>query len=259
MLSGLGVLLGLSGCLEIDEVITLKKDGSGTITSEVVMGAQMVAMMEMGAAQGGGGPNPLAGMLDEAQYKTKAAGYGEGVEFVKVEKVERNGGKGAKVHYKFADINKVSFAPGGAMDEMGKDMAPPGAAPPAADKQPLQFAYAGGKLTITFPDPPEGDAPDVPEGADNPQMAQMAAMFKDMKMGAKLVVEPGIASTNATYVEGNTITMMDVNFGKILENPDGMKVLGKLNMKDRNKMEAALKGVKGVEIETQKTVNVKLK
>ena len=259
MLSGLGVLLGLSGCLEVDQILTLEKDGSGTIVEETVIGAQMVAMMEMGAAQGGGGPNPMAKMYDEEQYKKKAGSYGEGVEFVKLEKVERNGGKGVKAHYKFADINTVVFEPGSGMDQMG-DMAPPGAAPKEKpESEPLKFKYADGKLTITFPDPPEGEEAEVPEGAGNPEMAQMAAMFKDMRMGAKLVVAPGIAKTNASNVEGNTIILMDVDFGKILENPDGMKVLQKLDMKDRKKMEAALKDVKGVKMETKKTVEVTVK
>ena len=42
-------------------------------------------------------------------------------------------------------------------------------------------------------------------------------------------------------------------------NPDGMKVLEKLDMKDRQKMEAALKDVKGVKFETKKTVEVTVK
>lgn len=260
IVSGLGVLLGLSGCLEVEEVLTLKKDGSGTISEEVVMGAQMVAMMEMGAAQGGGA-NPMAKMYDEEKYKKKAASYGEGVEYVKLEKVERNGGKGVKAHYKFADINTVVFEPGAAMDSM-ENMGPPGAAPKkeAKESQPLKFVYAEGKLTITFPDPPEDvEKPDIPEQGDNPEMAQMMAMFKDMRIGAKLVIEPGIASTNATHVDGNTITLMKVDFGKILENPDGMKTLQKLDMKNRKKMKAALKDVKGVKIETRKKVKVKVK
>ncbi len=44
-----------------------------------------------------------------------------------------NGGKGVKVHYKFADINTVVFEPGSGMDQMG-DMAPPGAAPKRSRK-----------------------------------------------------------------------------------------------------------------------------
>ena len=255
IVSGLGVLLGLSGCLEVDQILTLNKDGSGTIVEETVLGAQMVAMMEMGAAQGAGGPDPMAKLYDEEQYKNKADAYGEGVEFVKLEKVQRNGGKGVKAHYKFADINTVVFEPGSGMDQMG-DMAP---GETKVDSQPLKFKYADGKLTITFPDPPEDEDAELPGDVANPEMAQMAAMFKDMRIGAKLVVAPGIAETNASNVEGDTITLMDVNFGKILENPDGMKVLQKLDMKDRKKMEAALKDVKGVKIETKKTVEVKLK
>ena len=41
-LTGLLSLCGLSGCLEVEQVINLKKDGSGTIVEEVVMGRRLL-------------------------------------------------------------------------------------------------------------------------------------------------------------------------------------------------------------------------
>lgn len=262
LLAGVAALLAFSGCIESHQTLRLKKDGSGTIEEETLMGAQMVAMMEMAALQGGaaGGPNPFAEMYDEEQYKKKASGYGEGVEYVKLEKVERDGGKGVKVTYKFKDINKVSFEPGSGLDNVG-----PGAGALGEVEVPdatLKFSYAGGKLTITFPDPPEGVEKPAEEGEPNPadeQAQQMMQMFKDMKISAKLVVEPGIASTNASHRDGDSITLMAVNFSEVMENPEGLKALQKLGMEDRKKMEEALKDVKGVKFETKKTVVVTLK
>ena len=46
LLAGVLALFGMSGCLEIDQVINLKKDGSGTITQELVMGPPGVKMPE---------------------------------------------------------------------------------------------------------------------------------------------------------------------------------------------------------------------
>lgn len=262
LVAGLAALMSLSSCIETHQTLNLKKDGSGTLVEETMMGAQMVAMMQLGAGQPGA-PDPIAEMEDEQQYKDKAAGYGEGVEFEKLEKVEKNGGKGVKVTYKFKDVNKVRFEPGSGLDNMGPG-AGDGVKEVKKEVQPLTFVYADGKLTITFPDPPKDakaeEIPDVPAGEDlDPQAAQMMQMFKDMKICAKVVVEPGIKTTNATYREGDTITLMEVNFGEILQNPDGAKVLQKLDMADRKAMEEALKDVKGVKMETKKTVDVTVK
>ncbi len=266
LLGGLVAIFGLNSCLQNESVMTLKKDGSGTIVEETVMGAQVVAMMEgMGAAAGegaaeGAAPDPLAELYDEAKYKAAAAGYGEGVEFVSVEKVARDGGKGVKVTYKFADINKVKFNPGGSLQEMGggEGEAAEGDKP---KEEPIGFVYAGGKLTIKFPDPEKPAAEEDTEmpAEDDPQAAMAMAMMKDMRISARLVVEPGIAKTNATYVKDNAITLVDIRFGELLANEGGMKVMKKLETNDRAALAAAVKGLKGIELETQKEVSVELK
>jgi hypothetical protein len=198
-------------------------------------------------------------MYDEAQYKAKAAQYGEGVEYVKLEKVERNGGKGVKAHYKFKDINKLTFEPGGGMDEMGSAL--PGAAEAKAKKTPWKFAYKDGKLTVIMPDVPEDiEKPALPEGApDLGNNPEMAAMMQGMRMSAVLVVDSGILKTNATHVEGNKITLMDIKMDEVFKNPDAMKAMQGVDMKDRKAMQEALKNVKGVKIETQKTIEVLVK
>ena len=263
MLVGVASLVGLSSCIESTQTLHLQKDGSGTIEEETIMTAQMLAMMGGfgGGAGGPGGaaPDPVAKMMGEGQYKEKAASYGEGVEFVKVEKVARNGGKGVKVTYKFKDINTVSFEPGKIDMPMG-----PGGGGGDEESDPLKFAYADGQLKITFPDvpadaKPEGeDAPEVPD-ANDPAAAQMMQMFNGMKISVKIVVEPGIVKTNASHQDGNTITLMEVDFGELMKNPEGLKVLQGLDMEDRKAMKKKLKDVKGVKIETKKTVKVTVK
>ena len=119
-LTGLLSLCCLSSCLEVEQVINLKKDGSGTIVEEIVMGAQIVAMMEALPA-GAGAENPFADLYNIENYKAKAAGFGKGVTYSGMEKVERNGGKGVKVTYKFEDINNVVLTPGSAMNDLNKE------------------------------------------------------------------------------------------------------------------------------------------
>lgn len=264
MMAGLGLLLGLSGCLEVNQTVTVKKDGSGTLTDETVMGAQMLQMMAglggIGGGAPGGGADPMAALYDEAQYKAKAAKYGEGVEYVKLEKIERNGGKGVKAHYKFADVNTLKLEPGSGMDEMAGSM--PGAQAPKVDAAPWKVAFADGKLTITLPDAPEGlEKPEIPAGGGDAGgiPPEAAMMFQGMRMSATLVIDGGIAKTNATHVDGNKITLMDVKMDEVLANPEAAKALQGVDMKNRKAMEEALKNVKGVKMETQKTIEVEMK
>lgn len=262
LLAGLVALFGMSSCIEVDQTINLKKDGSGTITEEVVMGAQMLAMMEggLGGLGGEAGADPLADLYDEAKYKEKAAAYGEGVTFTKLEKIQRNGGKGVKVTYTFKDINKVQFSPGSAMDDIGPGNEGGG------EEDPVTFQYAGGVLTVNFPDIDAGDAgaadlggEDLADPAAEAMMAQMAQMFKDMKISAKLNVVGGIAETDATHVDGNTVTLLEMVFAEIIKNPEGMKALQKMEGADRGQMQELLKDVKGVKVETKEKIKVKLK
>jgi hypothetical protein len=80
-----------------------------------------------------------------------------------------------------------------------------------------------------------------------------------MKMSLKVEIVDGIAETNATNVEGNTITLMDMAFGKLLANPEHMKKLNALKDSSPAEAAAAFKGVEGFKIETKDTVTVKVK
>ncbi len=256
LLASIAALFGMSGCLEVEQTLSLKKDGSGTITEEIVMGAQLVAMLE-GGLGGAGGENPFEDMHDVEKYKKQAATYGEGVKYSKMEKIARNGGKGVKVTYTFEDINKVKYSPGSAMDDLNKQ------GEKGEKETPITFAYAGGVLTVTMPDPPkEEDGGAVAAApADAAAEAMIMQMFKDMKIGARLIIEPGIANSDATHQDkdGKAITLMEINFNEILKNPDGIKALKEIDKGSRAQMEKALKGVKGVKFETKEKVVVKLK
>lgn len=261
---GLAAAFVLSSCVEYATEITVNKDGSGTIVEETVFGAQIVEMLEMAAAQGGGaGQNPLADLKDEEKAKKKAASYGEGVTLAKVEEVKKNGGKGVRVTYKFTDINKISFNPSGGLAEMSEMGGPGAAAVEKAKDESAKFKFADGKLTIILP---EGEgAEDLAEGGDadfdpnDPQTAMMIEMMKGMKMSAKITASPGIAETNATHRDGDSITLFAMEFDKILKNPEGLKALQKIDMKDRAKAADALAKVEGATAETKKEVTLTIK
>jgi hypothetical protein len=255
----LASLLLLPGCLQSETTIRLNKDGTGTITEETTLGEKMLAMLEQMSAQAGANaPDPTKEMFSDDKAKARAARLGEGVTFEKSEIINADGKKGGRITYRFADINKLKISPG---DGIG-DMAPGNQAPPeGVEATPLGFIFADGKLTITTPEPKAPDkAPELPEQAAAPEMmAAMKEIFADMKVSVRLVCEPGIAETNATYHEGDTITLTEMNMGELMQDDGAFEKFIKLARENPNKVAEALKGVKGMKVETQREVTVKLK
>ena len=255
-----GVLaLITSACLQIESTISLKKDGSGTITEKMILGQQMAAMMQMAEAQGGaGGPagGPMAQMMDKAKAEARAKGMGEGVELVSMEKINDNGKVGVKTTFKFADINKLKYTTSSAMSGME------GMKAPENDDAAPVFKYADGKLTITQkrPEVKNEDIDAAKKAADNQigeqELAMMQGMMKDMRMTMKIKIESGIKKTNASHVDGDTLTMADIQFAKLLSDPEKLKVL---QTGDFEKTKMALKGIDGIKFETQEVVEVELK
>jgi hypothetical protein len=247
-----------TSCFEQTAVIRLNKDGSGTITETTLLSAEASGMLE---AMAGGGKDPLAKMADKDSAAAYAKKIGEGVELEKTGKITRGERTGVEVVYRFKDINTVKFTMGGSMAETAKSMAPAGMAEKQPEQQPASFKYADGVLTLVNPSnkPAEGEAaPQMPEVTDQ-QLAMAKGMFKDMKMGFTMEFPGGIEETNASHVEGNIVTMADIDFGKFVEDPAHLKKLMAANEQGPAAAAAAVKDIPGVKVETKEEFTVKLK
>lgn len=271
-LAALAVAVVLPSCFESHSTVKLNKDGSGTIENKIIMSAQMAGMMNAAAAQEGADvKNPLT---DEAQYKDNVKKMGEGVEFTGLKPLKFDDGRqGVVVSYKFADIRKVKMEPG--------EAGPPGGE--EADKEkdakatPIVFDFTPGdkaKLTIKMPPPAKVEAkpeekkddkkaddgePNVAEGAgdqDAAAMAMMAPMMQGMRVSMVIETSGNISETNATFHEGNKITLMDIDFGKLMAKPEFAKKLKSPDdMKDFAKFSAIAKEA-GANIEAKPEVTV---
>lgn len=263
--------LGLSSCLEIHETLHLKKDGSGTIVEETMLGAETSAMIQqLSALQGGQGPE----LFGEDAAKQRAEKFGKGVSVAKVEKIDKDGRTGSRVTFHFTDINTVTLNMSDGADALSSlsPQAAGAAKEKAAEAKPITFVYQDSLLTIQIPQPKKekiADAKDAAAEADTPapeagpQAAQMQAMamqmMKDMKVTAKMVFEPGISETNATYHDGNTITLMEMDMGKLMADPEMMKKMQNLDMKNPAVFEEKLKAIEGIKNETKEKITVKVK
>src|SRR5215471_8149519 len=85
--------LFLSGCIDMESVVTVKKDGSGTVEESTLVSAQLSAMMAMAASglgqqPGGAGGAPASVpnvLMTDEQAKAKAAQMGPGVTVQSIE------------------------------------------------------------------------------------------------------------------------------------------------------------------------------
>jgi hypothetical protein len=253
--------LGLSACMEMKSVVTVNKDGTATIEETALLGAQLAAMLGGLGAQPSpeGQANPAAGLKDmvpdKAKAEERAKELGEGVTVKSHEEIKTPDGKsGVKVTYAAKDISKVKYVPFNAKD---KD---------SGASKPMTFAMAGDTLTVT--NPPDDDKPKAP--ADKPQipkeqlqaqMAMMKPMFAGMRMTMQVKGGAGIASSDATHTEGDTVTFIDMQMDKLMEKPEVFIEFMEKAEQNVTQAQAAemFKGVDGVKIEGKKAVNIKLK
>lgn len=253
---GLLAALALPSCLQNETTVTLNKDGSGTVVEETFLGAKMLEMMTQFAQPGQ--PDPVTEMFSEEKAKAKTAKMGEGVEFVKTEMINKDGKKGARVHYKFADINKLKVNPSGAVDDMNQQA--PGEEDKNEKKETVGFSYAGGELKVKTPPTDFEDMQMGDEGAENPEMeAMMKEMMADMRLTLRLKIADGIKSTNATHAEGDTITLFDVQVGKMFAQKDELKKIGETGKTDMDAAKAAFAKLDGIKVETKEDVTITLK
>ncbi len=247
--------LALAACFEMDQDVSLSKDGSGTIEMKTVFGAQIAPMLEMGAAEGGG--NPLEDLKDAAKMAEQAANMGEGVEFVEARDLEFNDGrKGVAATFRFADINNLRINLNESPGDEEEDTAPAN----------LTFQFTPGdtsKLVIQMPPMEAGDAPaqaaEAAEGMDEAAMAMMAPMMQGMRVGMSITVDGEIVNTNASHTEGNKIILMDMDMGKLVANADAMKKLGSPDALQDFSQFATVAKEAGLKVETEQNIEVEFK
>jgi hypothetical protein len=262
LLLAISTSLLLTGCIELDSVLTLNKDGSGTIEETTLLSAQASAMMAMMATAGpgqpgGGAPAPPPDlMVSREKAEATAKDMGPGVTLKTFEALKTPDGKqGQKIVYAFPDISKINYHSGNSA---------------------ATFTFSNGTLTIknlssaansaTAPTLP--GAPATPgRGANTPppsdqEIQMVKGMFAGMRMALKVTAPSGIASTDATYVDGNTVTLLDLQMDKLFDNPDALAKISTLspnpNMSPADAAEV-LKGIPGVRAELRDVVTIKLK
>ncbi|HXW05510.1 MAG TPA: hypothetical protein VD833_09780 [Vicinamibacterales bacterium] len=216
-------LLFSSACLRSTTTISVKADGSGTVLQETGVSPQTLAMLKGMGGQGG----PPADLIGEEQAKKAAAMMG--VQFVSGEPFKTAELEGYRARYAFADIRNVKM-------RMNQAEAAGMPGTKTSDEPPFSFGFdqkgASSLLTITVPEQktgPVGALPQPPPGSDpqeNEQALQMMkAMMRGLYVDVSLAVDGKILKTNAPHVSGSTVTLLQVDFDKLLADPNAFKKL----------------------------------
>jgi len=249
--------LVLMGCLETVTLVHVGKDGSGTIEQSVIISNSFKELM-----LGFGSSEEDFELLDQEELEAKAASFGPGVRFVSAEALETESGAGYKAVYAFDDITTIRVN-----QNPGENLPSPDSGQPAEEEPEgefLSFTFQPGstaRLTIRRPElEMEEDTSDQAEAGEveggEEMMDMLKNLYRDMRIEIALDVEGDIVETNATYAEGNKITYLALDFGKLLENEETFTVLMESNPNSLEELKELIRDYPGIQMELQEEVKI---
>jgi len=265
---GVFLLLFLSGCFQIERVINVNKDGSGTIEETMLMSQDFINQMKQMATSFGGGE--IEENKDESAYhnvddlKKDALKMGEGVKYVSSKPMEKDGKLGYHVIYSFNDITKIKIDENPADNMMSSSGM-------GEDKEDMYFKFKKGKtaeLTIIFPEEEVEDEYDEMEYEDEPEdnaavsdqdLQMMKAMYAGMKISVKVKVDGKIVDTNATHKDKNVVTLSEIDFDVIMENEKAFQALAGSKESTDEEMKKSMQKFPGFKADINEEVIIKFK
>jgi hypothetical protein len=276
------VPLLFTGCIEVTTIINLNRDGSGTIDETVLMGKDVVEMISQftsSFAEDTSGNVEKFSLFNETEAKEKAVDFGNGVKYLSGKELSLNGKQGYMVTYSFRNIKDVMIDqnPESKISINGESEEG------ETEREEIYFDFTKGnpaELVIHLPldTPEEGsqetdtvDAviPDTVEFAhqdttmadstDSASVEQVFKMLEGLKISVILNVNGKIVETNATNVNGSSVTLMNLSFAEILKNEKEMNRLKAINPSNIEELKDILKNIPGIQIEFNNPVKLKFR
>jgi hypothetical protein len=250
----LALMLTCSGCIHISTLITLKPDGSGTMDQEIGMNPQALSMLA-GFGANGRGMQQQAGRLDDIFNEQKAREQAEkmGVKFVSGTPVDTPSLKGYRARFAFDDIKALKV-------RMEDARAMRGDSNSRQDPFDFEFAKGPSSSTLTIHIPQDVQRPPLAQlGGGNTQMSQeqtqamvamMRPMFAGMFVDVSLAIDGRILRTNAPFVDGNHITLVQLDMDKVINDEAAWSKL------QHATTPADMKNIQGVKVSTEPTVTI---
>jgi len=284
------IFLALTACIQVDTVVKVKTDGSGTIEETFLMKKdllrQMKKMMEdmakgmaemMAEKEHSDATLPetdarmraeLFDFFDEAKLKESARDKGEGVTFLKGSKIITDGFEGYRAVYSFEDINtvRINQNPGEKVPSVPQQG---GSDTERNKKEYVIFTFKKGTPAELIIKPPRSSMSPKTKSSDDAQTSQnkekpsdvMAAqakeLFEGMKLALSVVVDGNIVETNATYREGSKVTLAALDFGKLIGTPELFKKFSESNLRSLEEAEILVQQVPGIEVDLHEEIRIR--
>lgn len=262
-----------SGCGVFSTLLKLNPDGSGTIEETVKlnpMASQFLGSMASMGDTTEQGSDPGAAMFKEEEIRARAAQMGEGVRFVRMERLNEMGAQGYRAVYAFDDVRTVRLS-SSPDDKMPSGLE--GNDAPSSLAEEITFDFESGSpavLTMHLPkmtdmeNDSDADPNETPPdtSAIQQQMGMMQMLMRDALMRVAIEPQGAVVETNASHrsPEGR-ITLMEMNFNELLAEPEALQRLmlaEEQNLSDAE-MEEVMKDMPGIQIETQETVQLRFR
>jgi hypothetical protein len=253
----------LSGCIQVSTFISLKPDGTGTVTEKFRMNTAFFRQMDSLTAgiDSASGDRKKAAPFDSSSIKAKAAELGKGVSLLSAREIAEGDFHGYEAVYSFRDISKlhVSQRPDAGDNQPAKDAKP-------EKKQYLTFGFKKGNpavLRIIMPQTEKsqssaGSAGTPSQSQDNGMAAEaVREFFKGMRFSLALGIEGSILQTDAMFRDGSVITLMDIDFDRLMSMPEQFQAFNRLGPNPSDvEMRKIMEKVPGMKVDLQKKVTV---
>jgi hypothetical protein len=255
-----------SGCLQIATKINVQKDGSGTINEKVLMSKTFINMMkEFAQAFQDSASTEEFSIFKDDEIISDAKDYGDEVKYVSHKFVKNDNWEGYEAVYSFDDITKIKIDPDPdskvGMSDDGE------VAPESAEYYFFKF-NKGDVAELIIDRPPielnddskessDENSQDASEQSDEEMGQEFLKMMEGMKIDITVQVGGKISKTNASYVDGSTITLFQMDLSEMMKNEQAFKEFKKREPKNIEEMKEFLEKFPGMKIEVEKPVSIK--
>ena len=243
-----------SACLDAVTTVKVNPDGSGTIAVRMLYTKDGQQRLKDFAPLLGGGAGTLP-TLTEADAKDAASRFGPGVTFVSATPINGAQGEGLEATYAFKDVNQLGLGASPAQLPMGDPAMGTGG-------PPIKFSLTKDPSVLRIQTPPpdfSAAAALQPDPQSKPD-ANLMSLVRSLIQGAHVavIVEPqgSIVRTNAPYVEGSQVVLLDVQLDQLFSEAGFARLAGLKNVDD---LKAFVKETPGVKITLVPEVSVEFK
>jgi hypothetical protein len=259
---------GLSGCFQVDQVVTVSPDGSGTLEETFMISRRIAdSMAAIAGGMGGQQESPgddKSGKKEQSFFKyediaKRAGGFGADVHFVKMQRIANEQFEGYKAVYSFTDISKLRLDQGygGMPKQMGQGSAtaPKGTEFIFTPGKTARLVVRQSKMSAAAGDgAPETTSPARESSSE--ELAMLLQMFDGLRVSTTLVINGKIINSNATHRTDSTIILADVDFGKILDKPELLAKMAVLQQGDQNAAMEMIRKLPGMKFDMNDELQV---